>query len=75
MSFFRVIRKFFGFWLEILRAVLDYRKSVLKRGLSYDYSAKAAWLQRWSRRVLNSLDVHYSCEGVLPRRGDRKSVV
>jgi hypothetical protein len=62
----RVIRKFFRFSREIMRAVLDYRRSVRKAGLHEDYPAKAEWLQRWSRRVLRSLDVEWSCEGKIP---------
>lgn len=65
----RVIRKFFRFSREILRAVLDYRRSVRKAGLHEDYPAKAEWLQRWSRRVLKSLDVDWSSEGKIPERG------
>ncbi|HQC43330.1 MAG TPA: lysophospholipid acyltransferase family protein [Verrucomicrobiota bacterium] len=65
----RVTRKFFRFSREILRAVSDYRLSVQKAGLHEDYPAKAEWLQRWSRRVLKSLDVEWKCDGKIPERG------
>ena len=68
-STLRVVRKFFRFSRQIISAVLDYRRSVWKAGLHEDYRAKAEWLQRWSRRVLDALDVEWSCEGAPPERG------
>jgi lyso-ornithine lipid O-acyltransferase len=55
-------------WIVIL-AVLDFCFGLWLRGKTSSILARAQWLQHWSRRILQDLDVRIERQGVPPAAG------
>ena len=65
----RVTGRFCLFLCIIVWCLLDDLFSIELRGKSRDYRARALWLQKWSRRLLSSMNIRHDCIGHPPANG------
>lgn len=69
MRFFRAAFRFLlAIWL-FLRAYLDFVFFIQFRGQASSLAVRAAWLQKWAKRLLRILQVEVEFEGNPPSRG------
>ncbi|HTY89489.1 MAG TPA: lysophospholipid acyltransferase family protein [Candidatus Acidoferrum sp.] len=68
-ALFRGIRNFCRFGWIVILAANDFVFGIRLRGKSSSLVARAAWLQRWSQRVLEDLNIRVERRGVPPAAG------